>query len=53
MIKSLKFKGKVALWLGSTGLIIAVGIYFFPKEYGEKILLGNTVYHFKTFCLRT
>ena len=36
MIKGKKLKGKIALWLGSTGLILAIGIYFFPKEYGEK-----------------
>ena len=36
MIKGQKLKGKIALWLGSTGLILAIGIYFFPKEYGEK-----------------
>lgn len=36
MIKGIKFKGKIALWLGATGAIIAIGIYFFPKEYGEK-----------------
>ena len=36
MIKGIKFKGKIVLWLGSTGLILAIGIYFFPREYGEK-----------------
>lgn len=36
MIKGIKFKGKIALWLGTTGAILAVGIYFFPREYGEK-----------------
>ena len=36
MNKGMKFKGKIALWSGSVGLILVIGIYFFPREYGEK-----------------
>ena len=36
MIKGIKLKGKIALWVGTTGAILAIGIYFFPREYGEK-----------------
>ena len=36
MIKGIKLKGKIALWLVSAGLILTIGIYFFPQEYGKK-----------------
>jgi len=36
MIKGIKLKVQIVLWLGTIGVVIAVGLNCFPREYGDE-----------------
>ena len=36
MIKGLKLKSQIMLWLGSAGVVLAIGVIYFPREYGDE-----------------
>ena len=35
MTKNIKTKIQIALWVGSIIIVIVIGLYYFPREYGD------------------